>query len=224
MTVTNSSEVKRAATTAQAIDFLRENLIAEVFPKRYQSIVGSFVLESNLRPGAALEDLTLTLLKRRFKAAKVQHEPLGNETFPDILVGFGGSNDIYFEVKCNIGNASKVKLASELKLLETTIAGDPTYWLTTYLLWKVTDEPGRITVQGLAYGRIWEMAGRDEKNMASLVGDGAGRTRYLVRGQGFASAEAFRQGLILAYEKRGLDAKKLEAFKKASLAIVRDIK
>lgn len=187
-----------------AEDFLRDTLVGETFPKRYQSIVGNFVLEASLRPGSALEDLSFTLLRRKFKAAKVQLEPYGRETFPDLMLGFGNAKSTYyFEVKSKASSTRKfdVDLASVKQLFTHTTADDARYWESYYLLWCYDETPTTVTVKELEVGKLWELAGRTEAGLVKLGSGGTGRTKYIQRGnETFPSPQAFRKALIKTYE------------------------
>lgn len=210
----------------QAADFLRENLIGEVFPKRYQSIVGSFVLESTLRTGSALEDLSYTLLRRRFKGAKVMLEPNGFETFPDLQVSFGGKAGFYFEVKSKSSETRKyeVDLASVKQFYSYTADRDTRYWQSYYLLWLFEDGPSHVTVKDLEVGQLWQLAGRTEAGLVKLSTGGAGRTKYIQRGGStFETPAKFRKALLSTYRAMDYSVDEVAKLADGSAHIIREL-
>lgn len=219
-----AKELAPAPHAVQAFEFLRENLVGESFPKRYQSIVGNYVLESSLRPGSALEDLSFTLLRRRFKSAQVLLEPLGRETFPDLLLSFSTNARQYFEVKSKSAETRRMEidLASTKMLYSQTVKGESAYWEAYYLLWTYKDAGNSVTVTDLEMGQLWQLAGITESGAVKLGSGGSGRTKYVQRGlHTFSDPLAFRKGLLTAYRQQGYADAEVDLLARESAKIVK---
>lgn len=220
----NYHAAPQAVLTAEGI--LRDQLVGATFPKQYQAILGSFVLESQIRPGAALEDLSITLLKRKFKDSKLTHEPFGKETYPDIQLSLPSGENHYFEVKSKASQLRKleVDLASVKQFFQYTANGDPRYWTTDYLLWVFQEDEDTVTVEELEVGKLWQLAGRTETGSCKAGSAGSGRTKYIQRGTStFESPAEFLQGVVRTYQAMGYSTADVRALMKGGAKILHQL-
>lgn len=139
---------------------LEENVVGRVIPyyrNVYDETLG-VTLRSSTEISKYLEEVTFTYAELDPKVAKVETEPNGNRSFPDLRVTYRNNYQQGFEVK-TWGARREFDVAKMGPLHKSLLELDPKYFTTWYVEWSYVNEPAGIRIQGVRVSRIWDICG-----------------------------------------------------------------
>lgn len=151
---------KRPQSVRRLEERLRSGLVGKVVP--FAEAVPDPVLgdtrHSAVDIAKYLEEATYTLSQRDSRVGRVEAEPNGLRSFPDLRLTYRNGFKQALEVK-SWKTSRAFDVAKMKPLHESLLEKDPKYFTAWYVVWSYTREADGYHIKDLELSRIWEICG-----------------------------------------------------------------